>query len=75
MLEAKRRGWNVQFVAPMDGPCAPVPPPENYFETGFLRCQYDYGYRVATAAESPWRDSVDTLPNADAVHGRHPCRN
>ena len=75
VLDAQRRGWTVKYVAPMDGPCSEIPPPEDYFQQTFMRCQYEYGYQVATGESSPWRDSVDTLPNADAVHGRHPCRN
>ena len=74
MLEAQRRGWSAKYVAPMDGPCAPIPPPEDYFQQDFMRCQYEYGYEVATAGDSPWRNSVDNLPNADPVYGSHPCR-
>ena len=74
MLEAQRRGWTVQYVAPMDGPCSPVPPPEDYFQPEFMRCQYEHGYAVATAGNSPWRDSVDSLPDAEPAHGKHPCR-
>jgi predicted acylesterase/phospholipase RssA len=74
VLDAQRRGWTVKYVAPMDGPCSEIPPPEDYFQQTFMRCQYEYGYQVATGESSPWRDSVDTLPNADPVHGAHPCR-
>jgi hypothetical protein len=74
VLDAKRRGWTVKYVAPMNGPCAPIPPPDDYFQQDFMRCQYEYGHRVATTDASPWLDTVDKLPNADASHGEHPCR-
>jgi hypothetical protein len=74
VLEARRRGWTVRYTAPVDGPCAPLPLPEDYFEPKFMRCQYDYGYRSATAEPPPWHDTIDHLPTAVAVHGKHPCR-
>jgi hypothetical protein len=74
VLEAKQRGWTVKYVAPMNGPCSPIPPPEDYFQPNFMRCQYEYGYRVATDGASPWRHTLDNLPNADVVYGKHPCR-
>lgn len=73
VLDAKRRGWTVRYVAPIDAPCAPIPPPEDYFEQSFIRCQYEHGHALATAGESPWHDSIDDLPKPDAVHGPHPC--
>ena len=75
MLDAKRRGWNARYVAPINAPCAPIPQPDDYFEPGFMRCQYEYGYRMATAEASPWHDSIDDLPRPNAVHGKHPCEN
>lgn len=74
VLDAKRRGWKVKYVAPMDGPCSPIPPPEDYFQPDFMRCQYEYGYQVATDGTSPWHHTLDSLPNADVVYGKHPCR-
>ncbi|MDH3526223.1 MAG: hypothetical protein OEN52_07025 [Gammaproteobacteria bacterium] len=61
-------------MAPLDGPCSPIPPPEDYFQPNFMRCQYEYGYRVAIDGASPWRDTLDNLPNVDVVYGKHPCR-
>jgi hypothetical protein len=58
----------------MYGPCDPVPPPGEYFAQEFMRRQYEYGCDVAGAGNSPWRDSLDSLPNADTVYGSHPCR-
>jgi hypothetical protein len=73
ILDAKRRGWTARYVAPTEAPCTPIPASEDYFNPSFIRCQYDYGYRVATAEESPWRDSLDNLPKPDAIDREHPC--
>jgi hypothetical protein len=74
VLDAERRGWNVRYIAPIDAPCAPIPSRKNYFEQSFMQCQYDYGYRLGAAEQSPWRSSVDDLPPPDATYGSHPCR-
>jgi len=73
VMDAKRRNWTMQYVAPAEAPCSPIPPSEDYFNSAFIRCQYEYGYRVATAEESPWRDSIDNLPKPDAIDREHPC--
>jgi hypothetical protein len=74
VLDAQRRGWTARYVAPIDAPCAPIPPPEDYFNPAFIRCQYDYGVQVATAGEVPWRTSIDELPKPDALDSEHPCQ-
>jgi hypothetical protein len=73
LLDGQRRGWQVRFAAPLGAPCSPIPPREDYFQQSFMRCQYDYGYRLAAGDASPWHDSVDALPTADALRGPHPC--
>lgn len=73
ILDARRRGWSARFVAPINAPCTPIPPPEDYFNPSFIRCQYEYGYRVATAEEEPWRSSIDELPKPDSFDIAHPC--
>ena len=75
VLEAKRRGWAVQYVAPINAPCTPVPTQKDYFNPSFIRCQYDYGYQVATAKEVPWSYSIDELPKPDLFDAKHPCDN
>jgi hypothetical protein len=75
LLDGQRRGWTVKFVAPLDAPCTPIPPRDDYFHPTFMRCQYDYGYRLGSGATSPWHESVDALPPPDAAHGPHPCAN
>jgi hypothetical protein len=74
VLDAQRRGWIVRYVASIDAPCAPIPSRKNYFEQPFMQCQYDYGYSLGVAEQSPWRNSVDDLPPPDAIYGPHPCR-
>jgi hypothetical protein len=74
VLDAQRRGWMVRYVAPIDAPCAPIPTRKNYFEQSFMQCQYNYGYGLGVAEQSPWRESIDDLPPPDAMHGPHPCR-
>lgn len=74
ILDAKRRGWNVRYVAPIDAPCPDVPPLEDYFNPAFVRCQYDYGLQVALGEAVPWRVSLDDLPKPDALDAEHPCK-
>ena len=73
VMDAKRRGWNMHYVAPAEAPCSPIPPREDYFNSAFIRCQYDYGFRVAASEASPWRDSIDNLPKPDSFDREHPC--
>lgn len=73
LLDGQRRGWDVRFVAPLGAPCTPIPPREDYFQQSFMRCQYDYGYRLGSGQASSWQTSVDALPSPDAAHGPHPC--
>jgi predicted acylesterase/phospholipase RssA len=75
LTDAVRRGWKAQYVTPDGDLCQPVPPPEDYFNSAFMRCQYEYGRRLALQPVSPWQDRVDSLPPFELkpVTQRHPC--
>ena len=75
MTDASRRGWRARYVTPDGDLCQPVPPPEDYFNSAFLRCQYEYGRQRALQADSPWQDRIDTLSPFELkpVTQRHPC--
>jgi hypothetical protein len=75
VLDAERRGWRARYVMPGAEACMPAPPAEDYFNPGFMQCQYRYGYRIATSGQA-WRAGLDGLPTSDQVDGAdpHPCR-
>jgi len=62
-------------VTPDGDLCQPVPPPEDYFNSAFMRCQYEYGRQRALQPGSPWEERIDTLPPFELkpVTQRHPC--
>jgi predicted acylesterase/phospholipase RssA len=75
MTDASRRGWHARYVTPDGDLCQPVPPPEDYFNSAFMRCQYEYGRQRALQPDSPWEERIDTLPPFELkpVTQRHPC--
>lgn len=75
MTDAARRGWSARYVAPDGDLCQPVPPPEDYFNSVFMRCQFEFGRRLALQAESPWQEGIESLPPFEQppVTQRHPC--
>jgi len=75
LVEAERRGWRARYVVASGTPCLPIPPGEDYFNPAFMRCQYEYGYRTAVAAEPPWLEGLDALPTAEEIDAAfpHPC--
>ncbi len=75
VLDAAMRDWSAKYVMPNGAPCEPVPPAEDYFNPQFMQCQYEYGHRIATGVESPWKEGLAGLPTSDEVDGDypHPC--
>jgi predicted acylesterase/phospholipase RssA len=75
VLDAERRGWHARYVVASDVPCEPVPSADDYFNSAFMQCQYEYGYRAAIAAESPWHEGLAGLPAPEETDAAfpHPC--
>jgi len=75
VLDAERRGWHARYVVASGVPCEPLPPADDYFNAGFMQCQYEHGRRAAVADESPWHEGLEGLPSAEDTDAAfpHPC--
>jgi hypothetical protein len=75
MTDAARRGWTARYVTPDGDLCQPVPLPEDFFNSVFMQCQFEFGRKLALQDESPWQEEIESLSPFELrpVTQRHPC--